>query len=85
MNKNNSIKTICKTNLTEQTKFLLSEIMGIENYFRQEINQRKSCCKKSNKYVTVSDYIDQALIVLSEQVVEYQLFRLQMLLEHQLE
>ena len=85
MNKNNSIKTICKTNLTEQTKFWLSEIIGIENYFRQEINQRKSCSKTSNKYVTVFDYIEQALIVLSEQVVEYQLFRLQMLFEHQLE
>ena len=51
MNKNNSIETIDKTNLTKQTKFRLSEIIGIENYFYQEINHRRSCSKKLNKYV----------------------------------
>ena len=65
MNKNNSLETIDKTVLSEQTKFRLSEIIGIENYFYQEINQRKSCSKKLNKYVTAFDYIDQALVVLS--------------------
>ena len=63
--KNNSLETIDKTVLSEQTKFRLSEIIGIENYFYQEINQRKSCSRKLNKYVAVFDYIDQALIVLS--------------------
>ena len=61
----NSIEAIDKTILSEQTKFRLSEIIGIENYFYQEINQRKSCSKKLNKYVTVFDYIDKILIVLS--------------------
>ena len=56
---------INKINLSEQTKFRLSEIIGIENYFHQEINQRKSCSKKLNKYVTAFDYIDKILIVLS--------------------
>ena len=56
---------INKINLSEQTKFWLSEIIGIENYFHQEINQRKSCSKKLNKYVTAFDYIDKVLIVLS--------------------
>ena len=65
MNESNSIKAIDKTILSEQTKFRLSEIIGIENYFYQEINQRKSCSKKLSKYVAVFDYIDQALIVLS--------------------
>ena len=37
----------------------------IENYFIEEINQRKSCSRKLNKYVTVFDYIHQALIVFS--------------------
>ena len=60
-----SIKVINKTFLSEQTKFRLSEIIGIEYYFYQEINQRKSCSKKLNKYVTVFDYIDKILIVLS--------------------
>ena len=70
MSECNSIEAIeCnsieKTTLTKQTKFRLSEIIGIENYFYQEINQRKSCSKKLNKYVTVFDYIDKILIVLS--------------------
>ena len=39
-------EAIDKINLSEQTKFRLSEIIGIENYFHQEINQRKSCSKK---------------------------------------
>ena len=65
MNKNNSMKAIDKTNLTDQTKFRLSEIIEIKNYFYQEINQRKSYTKKLNKYVIVFDYIDKILIVLS--------------------
>ena len=48
MNEDNSLETIDKTVLSEQTKFWLSEIIGIENYFYQEINQRKSCSKKLN-------------------------------------
>ena len=54
---------IIKINLSEQTKFC--EIIGIENYFHQEINQRKSCSKKLCKYVAAFDYIDKILIVLS--------------------
>ena len=65
MNKSNSIKTIDKTNLSEQTKYRLDKINKIENYFIEQISQRKSCSKKLNKYVTAFDYIDQALIVLS--------------------
>ena len=59
MTKNNKI------NLSEQTEVQLSGIIGIENYFYQEINQRKSCSKKLSKYVTAFDYIDKILIVLS--------------------
>ena len=64
MNDCNSIEAIDEINLSEQTKFQLDEISKIENYFYQEINQRKSCSRKLNKYVAVFDYIDQALIVL---------------------
>ena len=56
---------IDKTNLTDQTKFWLNEITELENYFNSEINQRKSCIKILNKYVTVFDYIGKILIVLS--------------------
>ena len=56
---------INKINLSKQKKFRLSEIIGIENYFHQEINQSKSCSKKLSKYFTAFDYIDKVLIVLS--------------------
>ena len=65
MNKSNSIGAIDKTDLSEQTKFRLDKISKIENYFMEEINQRKSCSQKLNKYVTTFDYIDKTLIVLS--------------------
>ena len=39
---------INKINLSEQTKFRLDEISKIENYFIEEINQRKSCSQKLN-------------------------------------
>ena len=55
MHKSNSIETIDKTNLSEQTKFRLNEKSKIENYFIKEINQRKSCSKKLNKYVAAFD------------------------------
>ena len=47
MNECNSIET-----------FRLDEISEIENYFIEEINQRKSCSKKLSEYVAVFDYID---------------------------
>ena len=56
---------IDKTKLSDQTKFRLYEIKKIENYFINEINERKSYSKKLNKYVTIFDYIDKILIVLS--------------------
>ena len=65
MDESNSIWTIDRTNLAEQTKSRLDKITGIENYFYEEINQRKSCSKKLSKYVAAFDYIDKILIVLS--------------------
>ena len=56
---------IDKTKLTDQTKFRLYEIKKVENCFINEINERKSCSKKLNKYVTTFDYIDKILIILS--------------------
>ena len=65
MNESNSIETIDRTNLTEQTKIRLNIITKIENYFHQEINQGKSCSKKLSKYVIAFSYIDKVLIALS--------------------
>ena len=55
---------INKSGLSEQTKFRLSEITGIENYFYQEINQKKIYRKKLSRYITIFDYIDKILIIL---------------------
>ena len=55
---------IDKTNLTDQTKFRINEISNIENYFNSEID-KKNASKKLSKYVSVFDYIDKILIVLS--------------------
>ena len=40
-------------------------MIGVENYFYQEINERKSQIRKLNKYITIFEYIDKILIVLS--------------------
>ena len=51
----NSIEAIDKTDLSEQIKFRLDEISKIENYFIEDINQRKSCSQKLSKYITTFD------------------------------
>ena len=48
-----------ETNLTDQTKFRLNEISEIENYFNEEVNERKLNSKKFSKYVAAFDYIDK--------------------------
>ena len=64
-----SIETDDRTNLTEQAKIKLSKrlnkITKIENYFYEEINQRKLRSKKMSKYIAAFDYIDTVLIALS--------------------
>ena len=65
MNENNYITLINKNNLTEQTKFPLREIIEIEKNFYNEINEEKSYIKKLNKYITIFNYIDKILIILS--------------------
>ena len=66
MNECNSIEAINRTDLSERTKLRLDEISKVENYFYEEINQRKLCSKKLSKYVADFDYIDKILIVLSD-------------------
>ena len=56
------MELIDRTNLTEQTKLRLDKISEIENYFYEDINQRKSCSKKLSKNVAAFDYIDKFLI-----------------------
>ena len=56
---------IDKTKLSDHTKFRMYEIKKIENYFINEIDQKKLYSKKLSKYVTIFDYMDKILIVLS--------------------
>ena len=43
----------------------MNGISKIENYFNQEIKERKLSSKKLSKYVAACDYIGKVLIVLS--------------------
>ena len=80
MDECNYLKTD-KTNLAKQAKIRLDKITEIENYFHQEMNQRKLCSKKLSKYVAAFNYIDKILMFYVQQVAEYPSFRLQVLLE----
>ena len=59
------MQEIDKTKLTDQAKFRLYEIKKIENCFINDINQQKSQSKKLSRYLTIFDYIDKILIILS--------------------
>ena len=59
------MQEIDQTKLTDQTKFRLYEIKKIDNCLINEINQQKAYSKRLNKYLTIFDYIDKILIVLS--------------------
>ena len=43
----------------------MREIIGIEKYFYHEINEEKSYIKKLEKYITIFNYLDKTLIILS--------------------
>ena len=85
MNKCNSIEAIDKINLSEQTKFRLDEISKIENYFIEEINQRKSCNTKLSKYIAAFDYIEKNLVILCGTTGGVSSIHLQLLLVQELE
>ena len=59
---------IDQTKLTDQTSVRLYEIKKIDNCFVNDINQQKAQSKKLNKYITIFDYIEKILIVLSATV-----------------
>ena len=56
---------IDQTKLTQQTKFRLYEIKKNDNCFVNDINQQKAYSKQLSRYLTIFDYIDKILIVLS--------------------
>ena len=79
MSESNSVETIDRANLTNQTKLRLNEISKIENYFNQEIKETKLNSKKLSKYVAGFDYIDKMLIVLSATSIEVSIISLSLL------
>ena len=72
MNESDSIETLETHSslnaiaLSDQTKFRLSEINKIKDYFNSEIQDRKTVSKKLFKYVAAFDYIHKTLIASSE-------------------
>ena len=63
MNQSNFIKTIDRTNVTNQTKLVLKEISKIESCFNPKIKKRKINSKTFSKYIFAFDYIDKMLII----------------------
>ena len=59
-----SIECNDRPNLNNQ-QFRLNKISEIEEYFIVEIKERKLMSKKLSKYISIYDYFDKSLIVLS--------------------
>ena len=74
-----------KINLSEQIKCWLSEIIGTENYFHQEINQKKSYSKKLSKNITAFDYLEKIINVLSATTGGVSIISFTSIFVHQLE
>ena len=51
--------------LTDINNYRLNEINKTEDYFNNEINERKNIIKKLNKYLVTLDYLDRIFITLS--------------------
>ena len=51
--------------LTDVNKYRLDEINKIEEYFDNEIKERKYIINKLNKYIVSFDYLDKIFISLS--------------------
>ena len=56
---------IDQTKLSDQTKLRRYEIKKNDKCFVTDLNQQKAYSKKLSRYVTIFDYIDKILIVLS--------------------
>ena len=51
--------------LADINKYRLNEINKTNDYFNNEINERKDIIKKLNKYIVGFDYLDKIFIALS--------------------
>ena len=59
------MSNIVNLELNEITKFRLDEINKINDFFNNEINERKQQINKISKYVAAFNYADKVFIVLS--------------------
>ena len=59
------MNNVSVTELTDANKYRLDEINKIEEYFDNEIKERKDIIKKLNKYLVSFDYLDKIFITLS--------------------
>ena len=62
MNKDISIDT---SNLSDETKITLNEIMKMKDYFNSEFQERKTISKKLSKFFASFDSIEKILVALS--------------------
>ena len=57
------------SNLSDQTKFKLSEINKIKVNFTTEVQERKIMSRKLSKYIAAFDYIDKIVLSATIRVV----------------
>ena len=59
-----SVAAIMYSNSNDQQQFRLNKINKINDFFIDEIRERKLMGKKPSKYISAFDYFDKSLIVL---------------------
>ena len=65
MNRYNSIGTVDTSNLSNQTKFRLNQVVKIKDYFNSKIQETKKTSKKLTKRIPPFKHFDKYLTVLS--------------------
>ena len=69
-------------NLNDQQQFRLNKINEVKDYFIAEIREREVITKRFSKYIASFDFFDKSLLFYLQQVVEYLLHHLLLLLVH---
>ena len=67
-------------NLNDQQQFRLNKINEVKDYFIAEIREREVITKRFSKYIASFDFFDKSLLFYLQQVVEYLLHHLLLLL-----
>ena len=69
-------------NLYDQQQLRLNKINEVKDYFIAEIREREVITKRFSKYIASFDFFDKSLLFYLQQVVEYLLHHLLLLLVH---